>query len=201
MRVTADARSRPHLPESFERMLDLTPEVPVHTRLAVLLAVSLFGVSNPVLATQKGSTRLPDGPAVGGSMDRFLYEGSGVTALSFRMTFLRRNSAGTELGISLFPEALQFGALILAPDVGPSYNISLPGATVLLKGGGSALLGLGGGVAAVPGVHLGGGLLVRAGPRAALRLDVIRHWYLSESEFEPIWSIGLGFTGLPRLRS
>jgi hypothetical protein len=172
----------------------------VRTCPLVLLAVSLFVLPVGGNAAQKASGRLPNGAAIGGSMDRFLYEGTGVTALSFRVTALRHNAVGTELGVSLFPEALEYGALLLAPDVGPAYNISLPGATVLLKAGASALLGLGGVFAGVPGVHLGGGVLLRAGPRAALRVDVIRHWYLSDQEFEPIWSIGVGFSGLPRLR-
>jgi hypothetical protein len=172
----------------------------MRTRQLVLLAVSLIVLPTFGNAAQKGSGRLPDGAAVGGSVDRFLYEGTGVTALSFRITALRHNAVGTEVGVSLFPEALEYSALFLAPDVGPAYNISLPGATVLVKAGASALLALGGGFAGVPGVHLGSGVLLRAGPRAALRVDVIRHWYLAEQEFEPIWSIGVGFTGLPRLR-
>jgi hypothetical protein len=170
----------------------------MRTRLLILLAAASLSLPETAIAVQR--SRLPDGVAVGGSVDRFLYEGTGVTAVSYRLTSLRQHAMGTEIGVSLFPDALQYGALLLANDLGPAYNISLPGATVLLKAGGSFVLGLGGGFAVMPGVHLGGGVLLRAGPRAALRLDVIRHYYLVEQNFEPIWSVGLGLSTLPRLR-
>jgi hypothetical protein len=204
MQVTFGDTARSHLPGSFGAHISPPAgEIFMRTLLLALLATSVSAMPLPAgtVAAQRAPGRLPDGLAIGGSMDRFLYEGTGVTAVSFRLTSLRQNSAGTEVGVSLFPQALEFGALLLAPDLGPAYNISLPGATLLVKAGGSALLGLGGGVGAIPGVHLGGGVLLRAGPQAALRLDVIRHFYLVESELEPIWSVGLGFSSLPRLRT
>jgi hypothetical protein len=34
--------------------------------------------------------------------------------------------------------------------------------------------------------------------RAALRLDLLRHFYLTEGELYPYWSLGFGFAVLPR---
>jgi hypothetical protein len=125
-----------------------------HMRTTLLLLLvstlpAMPGMVSGTLAAQEAAGRLPDGPALGGSMDRSLYEGSGITAVSFRLSSLRRNGVGSEVGVSLFPEALP-GGLLLAPDLGPAYNISLPGATILLKAGGSAILGIGQGIGAIP---------------------------------------------------
>ena len=168
----------------------------------VLVGLALAALNGTRSVAAQESSRLPDGDAVGGSMDRLIDEGFESTLMSFRLSQLRQNSVGTEIGVSLFPEALVAGGLILAPDIGPAYNISLPDATVLLKAGGSAIVGLGQGlVAAVPGWHLGAGLIVRAGPRAGVRFDVIRRFYRNEGRTEGMWSLGFGLTYLPRLRA
>jgi hypothetical protein len=162
----------------------------------VALAVLLWLTPIPRLSAQ--GRLLPDGPAVGGSVDQFRYEGESITALTFRYSGLRSRHLGSEIGISLFPQAVQFGALYLAPDVGPAFNLSVPRATLLMKAGLSTLTGLGGGFSFVPGYHLGGGMIVQIGNRAGLRVDVIRHTYLIDSESETLWSVGLGFTALSR---
>lgn len=133
------------------------------------------------------------------TFDRFLYDGSGITAFSYRLSGVRPGRLGPEIGVSLFPQALLSRALILAPDFGAAYNLPLPPTTLLLKAGGSAVAGLAGDVLFIPGFHLGAGLVVRIDSRTGVRLDVIRHTYLAFGESAPIWSVGLGFTSLPRL--
>lgn len=95
------------------------------------------------------------------------------------------------------------GVLALAPDLGASYNLPLPGGSLLIKAGGSALGALAtAGVLFVPGFHMGGTVVVQTGNRSGLRIDVIRHYYLpGGGEIEPIWSAGLGFALLPRVGS
>jgi hypothetical protein len=139
--------------------------------------------------------------AKGVTLDRFIYEGSGITAVSFRLSTLRQGAMGPELGVSLFPDALRARALLLASDFGPAYNIPLPYTLLQVKAGASAITGLGGGILFVPGFHVGGGLIVRIDDRTGVRIDAIRHYYLVDTETEPIWSIGFGFTSLPRGRS
>ena len=39
---------------------------------------------------------------------------------------------------------------------------------------------------------------MRVDSRAALRLDLLRHFYLSDGEVSPLWSMGFGFAVLPR---
>lgn len=155
---------------------------------------TLVSTLPPSLAAQ--GAKLPDGPAVGGSVDQFLYEGQHLTAVSFRFSKLRAGRVGSEIGVSLFPDALAAGALYLAPDLGPAFNASGPGFSLLLKGGISSLAGLGGGSVFIPGYHFGGGLIVEVGKRFGIRVDAIRHVYLIDNESEIFWSVGLGFTGL-----
>jgi hypothetical protein len=168
-------------------------------RSVVAVLFTLLGPTTLVAQTERGRA-LPDGPAVGAGVDRFIYEGTGITAVTFRFSGLRSRAMGSEIGVSLFPDALAAGALYLAPDLGAAFNLSGSDFTVLAKGGISALAALGGGFGFVPGYHLGGGLIVRLGERSGIRLDVVRHFYLIDNENEGIWSVGLGFTVLPRAR-
>jgi hypothetical protein len=161
---------------------------------------SAIGLPAPLRAQDSPGIRL-EGISNGATLDRFTYEGSsGETAFTYRLTGLRPGTLGPELGVSLFPKALAARILVWATDVGAAYNISVPGVTVLIKGGGSALTGLSSDVFFLPGVHLGAGAIIRLDKRTGLRLDAIRHLYFEDGETEPIWSIGLGFCSLPRLR-
>ena len=133
-------------------------------------------------------------------MDWFMEDGSALWAMSYRFSTLRPGAVGAELGVSLFSQFLSVGVLALAPDLGASYNISVPGGSLLIKAGGSAVTALGtAGVLFVPGVHVGGALIVPTDGRSGLRIDVIRHYYLPRGgEIQPAWSLGLGFAILPR---
>ena len=140
------------------------------------------------------------GRAMGVSMDRFMENGSGIIAMSYRFSDLRPGRLGTEIGVSTFPQTLFGRTLLLMPDVGAAYNISLPVGSLLLKGGGSAIAVLGPpGVFFAPGFHVGGALMVQTGSRSGLRIDVIRHYYWVDGrEIQPVWSVGLGFAILSR---
>jgi hypothetical protein len=169
--------------------------------IAILLS-GLLVATPPAgsLIAQQSPSRLSS-QAKGVTLDRFIYEGSGITAVSFRLSTLLPGAMGPELGVSLFPDALRARALLLASDFGPAYNIPLPYTVLQVKAGASAITGLGGGILFVPGFHVGGGLIVRIDDRTGVRIDAIRHYYQVDAETEPIWSIGFGFTSLPRGRS
>jgi hypothetical protein len=166
--------------------------------LLLIGIIPMVGAPRVSLGAQGGPSRL-QGKALGGSIDRFSYEDVSITAFTFRYSGLRPGGLGPEVGVSLFPQGLPLAALILAPDFGGSFNVSVPGATLLLKGGASALTILAPQAAGFrPGYHVGAGLLLRMDNRTGLRVDVIRHFYQDGGETEAIWSIGLGFTTLPR---
>jgi hypothetical protein len=147
-----------------------------------------------VAQTSTGS-RL-QGISVGASLDRFLYEGTGVTAFTYRRSDLRPGSLSSEFSVSFFPQALVATALLFAPDFGAAYHVSLPQSTLLIKAGGSALTGVAADVVFVPGAHLGAGLIVRLDRQTGIRVDATRHFYMDAGETEAIWGIGIGFASL-----
>jgi hypothetical protein len=171
---------------------------------SVLLLLGAMSAPLPLarLEGQESRPRLA-GNAMGVSMDRFMYEGSSTMAMSYRFSTLHPRQLGAEIGVSLFPQTLPAGVLALAPDLGAAYNLPVPGGSLLIKAGGSAITAMGAaGVLFVPGFHLGGTIVVQTGDDSGLRIDVIRHYYLPGGEdIEPIWSVGLGFAVLPRARN
>jgi hypothetical protein len=177
--------------------------VPLYVAIWIALAALLLSLAAAVLPgrldAQQGRSPL-SGPANGISMDWFSESGSGLMAMSYRFSSLRPGRLSAEIGVSLFPQALPAGALLTAPDIGASYNITVPGGSLLLKAGGSAIAALGvWGASFVPGGHVGGTLLLNTGEFSGVRVDVIRHYYSgSGGEINPVWSIGLGFAILPR---
>lgn len=165
------------------------------TLLATGIWLSILSL--PCRATQ--APRELKGSAVGGSVDRFIYDGEGTTAVSFRFSELRPRAFGSEVALSLFPNAFESGTLLLAPDLGFAYNASTGNMTLLAKAGLSTVLALGGaGADFYPGLHLGAGMVIRAGERVGMRIDAVRHTYLAGEGSEALWSIGLGITSLPR---
>lgn len=166
--------------------------------LPVVLSVmpSRLAAQDTLRGTSPAQLRLK--PAVGASVGRFMYEGTGVTTVSFHYSGLKPKGLSTEIAAALFPDALQVGALLLAPDIGAAYDVRGTGFDLLLKGGMSALVGVGGGFAFQPGFHIGSGLLIRSGKASGVRLDVVRHIYLINQQSEGMWSVGMGFTSLPR---
>jgi hypothetical protein len=172
---------------------------PVLPGLLMTLALSAVAVG-PVAGQQPSKTGL-EGTSKGVSLDRFLYDGTGETAFSFRLTQLRPGRIGPDFSVSMFPQALAASALVWATDFGGAYNISAANTTILLKGGASALTGIARDLLFVPGVHVGAGLIIRLDTHTGIRLDGVRHFYFEDGETEPIWSIGLGFCILPGVRS
>jgi hypothetical protein len=165
--------------------------------LLPLLLAAKVGLAHP----QSRIAPLPDGRALGGAVETFRYEDEGaITAFSFHLSQLKHNGLGLELGMGMFPEYLQLPALVVTPDVGVGFNLSLPAITLLLRGGAGAIVALGGQSTGefLPGGHLGGAVLLQVDRRAALRADLLRRWYLVGGETEPFWSFALGFSILPR---
>jgi hypothetical protein len=104
---------------------------------------------------------------------------------------------GSELSVSLFPQALIARALLFAPDLGAAYNMSIPRSTLLIKAGASALTGVSTDIIFIPGAHLGAGIILRIDERTGIRIDAIRHYYFDTGETEAIWSLGFALASLP----
>jgi len=167
----------------------------MRTTVLLLVALTLPTVSRMAHA-QHGMPYLPHGAALGVSATRFsetLRLDESATAVTFRRSALRRNRIGLELDAGIFPQALP-AAVIATFDVGPGYNLTLPGATLVFRGGGGAVVGFGGGALMIPGANLGASAIIRLESRAALRLDLLRNFYLNE---EKCIRSGVSEWGLP----
>jgi hypothetical protein len=177
--------------------------VPLYVAIWIALAALLLGLVTAVLPGRLDAQQTPSplsGPAQGISMDWFGESGAGLMAMSYRFSSLRPGRLRPEIGVSVFLQALPAGVLLTAPDIGASYNVTVPGGSILLKAGGSAIAAMGvWGASFVPGAHVGGTLLLNTGQWSGVRVDVIRHYYWpSGGDINPVWSIGLGFAILPR---
>jgi hypothetical protein len=161
-----------------------------------LVLVFGAGTVQPVEAQMRADARLT-GVSVGAGLDRFIYDGTATTAFTYRRSDLRPGMLGPELSVSLFPEALVARALLFAPDLGAAYNISMPRATLLIKAGASALMGLNTDIIFVPGAHLGAGIVLRIDERTGIRIDATRHYYFDTGQVEAIWSVGFALASLP----
>lgn len=164
----------------------------------VLLAVTLPAA----LPAQGDPARIPPGTALGITVDRFAIDDVHLLAGTFHVSSLRPGSLTPEFGIGLFPQALSAMVLVTNLDVGGAFNIPLPHATLLLRGGVSGLFAFGsGGAGALPGVHYGASLLVRIAGRNGIRFDAIarRAVFLPYGVSPPFFSLGVGITSLPAL--
>lgn len=167
-------------------------------RLSALALALCGGAIVPGLAAQARPATLPRGSSLAFTASRFIVDGSGsdfgLKALTLRYTTLRPNSLSFDLGAGLvFAE--EAGALSL--EAGPAFNISIPGATVLLRGGLTGVVAGGGGVL---GGYAGVGMLFRIANGIGFRLDVARHQYATGDESIGAWQLGGGVAFLPRIR-
>jgi hypothetical protein len=145
---------------------------------------------------------LPEGPALGGSLEIVGAEGVRSPFVSLRLTELVQNRFSREVSLGVLPEGLREGVLVLLLDAGPVYNAALPNTTVLLKGGVS-MVGImsGGGGGAALGLHLGIGGITRIGPTTGLRLDLSQRFFGLPGDLSVgVLGAGIGLTRLPRAR-
>ena len=108
----------------------------MHSPLSFVAVAVLAAL--PVQAQQRPQP-LPDGSAVGASAGVFTAGGESLFALSLTASELRAGRASADFSLALSPQALGYGVLLLATDVGPAFNVAMPGITVLLKGGPSVV--------------------------------------------------------------
>jgi hypothetical protein len=169
----------------------------LYRALLALCTLGCIAAARPCIAQELPDHKLV-GTSTGLSLDKFIYDGARETAFSLHWSSLRPFRLRPEVTVALFPQALLAPALVLAPDFGAAYNISVPYATLLLKAGGSGIAAVGRTAQFIPGAHLGAGFVLRIDDRTGIRLDAARHFYISNQEVEPVWSIGIGLSGLRR---
>jgi len=163
------------------------------------LALALCGTAIvPGLAAQTRPATLPRGSSFAITGGRLLFDGSdsdvAIKSLTLRYTTLRPNGVSFDLGAGL---VVGDAAGAFSLEVGPAFNISIPGATLLLRAGGTGIVAGGGGLV---GGYAGVGVLFRVANGVGFRLDVARHQYATGRESFGAWQLGGGIAVLPRIR-
>ena len=165
---------------------------------------ALLAVTIPAaLPAQAAPARIPPGTALGVTVDRFEIDDVRLLAGTFHLSSLKPGNLTPEFAIGVFPQAISAMVLVTNLDVGAAFNVPLPHATLLLRGGASGLFAFGsGGAGALPGIHYGASLLVRIAGRNGIRFDAIarRAVFLPYGVSSPFISLGVGITSLPGLR-
>jgi hypothetical protein len=165
-------------------------------------ATSLFLVAlciNPVTArAQVGA--FGSGTAVGVTVQAISTEDGfvEVPAVELHITSIRPSGFALDVGLATLPSALAAGFFLIAPDLGVGRVLPVGGGALILKGGPSAVLvGSGAGGGGAVGIHVGAAALVRLGPRAGLRLEVVPRFYAFGGGGFQLTTFGIGLTSLP----
>lgn len=169
--------------------------MPVRLQRTVTLAVALAAACGSLATAQRPPDSLAwlRGSAVSLGFEQLRYEDDGITLFALRATTLNPRAASVDFG--LMAAAREGGAAFLA-DFGPAFNVALPDAVVLLRGGVSTIVA--GGL--VAGGYLGAGVIARFGEGVGLRLDLTRRYFTTGDETVGLWGIGAGITILTRAR-
>jgi len=182
-----------------------TPSRRAAARTSLTLPLCLAAVAGVVTPTsaQQAPQEIAGGHTGGVSVGTLNLGPSGVTMVTVRWTDLRRHAPAAELGLAFAPFELGEDRRVFAAEFSTGRNISLPGATLLLKAGVSGL-GIdtpGGRSELYPGFHTGFGTVARAGQGGlGFRIDVTHHFYYDpdRDDLLPVWSVGVGLTSIPR---
>ena len=130
----------------------------------------------------------------GTSVERFQGVGR-LTVVSFRRTNLAAVGYGSDIALGFAPDYLGIRTLLLDLDAGFAYSVPVGPAKLLLKGGGTALVGIGALRDIYPGLQAGVAAIVPLEQRCALRLDLGRRVYLVPGDdVYRFWSVGIGLT-------
>ena len=160
---------------------------------AVLIALALAAAPSTAAAQ---SPRFE-----GGSFERYLGEGLGNMAFTYRRTDTARNGLGLDFGAGVFPAALAVRIVRLQIDAGFARTQFLGPAALILKAGTGTRLDLGLEPGLVPGFQAGLAAVVRLQRDCGLRVDLTRRVSFPEGGTVSRWSIGIGLSAMPPRRS
>src|SRR5262245_24769595 len=151
------------------------------------LGILILALAPALLAAQSSAT-LQAGTLIDEDLNAF--------EIGVRFSPAHANSVGLAVSFDALPQAFSAGALIGLLDLSLAGNVELAPqgvARLELRAGGSALGGIGGGIAgAFGGYHVGGGLLFGSEAPIGVRADYTWRVLLVEHETYPLPSFTLG---------
>lgn len=160
-----------------------------------------FVLAVPALGAQ-ADPRIPDGRAIGVTVDRLMLESNPqarIMTFTFHYTELKRNALGPDISIGTAPTILAAMHLPIGVDVGGGYNIALPRVSIIPRAGASAVMLIGPYVSGYAlGYHFGASVLINVGGRDAIRLDITRRSYFRDHFNRGYIAIGIGVSGIPK---
>ena len=162
----------------------------------ILIAITLCIGAGEVQAQWDSGPPVSPGLIHGFSVERYQFDQS--LTFSYRATRYHPGKPGFDLGVGILPHWLANGVLAGTVELGAAQASTMGSSLLFLRVGTGAFVVAGqnlGGFA--PALHGGLALVVPLDPRTALRFDVGEHMYLIDHEFEPRWSLGVGFAVLP----
>jgi hypothetical protein len=118
---------------------------------------------------------------------------------TLRANNLTRGRLGSDFALVFFSDGISFWPPVLTAGLqaGLAYRIPAGPASLLLKGGGAAIVvaSVGGEqmLHIIPGVHWGLGFLLPLDAKSLIRADLTRHLYTRDSRSLGLWSFGVGF--------
>jgi hypothetical protein len=166
----------------------------------ILWAALLLNLVVGDAIAQQRDRRIPDGQALGFTIDRFTKDGDGdLISFTFHVTQLKRGGMGPDFGIGTFPRVLAGLHLALTLDADAAFNIALPLMTILPRGGASTIMIAGSEVTGFGlGYNYGVSVLFNFNARDAFRIDITRRKYLEGDLFDGgVLTIGIGVSGVP----
>lgn len=146
------------------------------------------------LCAQEPSALIPEGESITFGYGQLRVDESDIQAgeVLVRFAQLTQHQISGDLTLGLFPGA---GSGAVGMEGGPAWNVPLSRASILIRTGLTTVLANGGGLI---GGYFGVGLVMRAGGRVGLRLDLARHRYLAGNGGVGAWQVSVGLTLLPR---
>lgn len=173
-------------------------------RVSALLAAGLLAAVPAPGVAQRHVDLIPSGSAVGMTGDLWVVPGLSGYSLpmaTLRVSQLHPAGISPDFSLGLSPQLLLAGGALLLPDLDIAYTTALPGVDLVVTAGGSAVFLLGPDLAGgLFGVNGGVSALIRIAPRTALRIGATYRPFLDQGGMLSTFSLGVGFSSLPKGR-
>ena len=132
------------------------------------------------------------GTAVEGGVS--LVGGASAFQIGIRGTTAKPGGLGVDFAIATYPDVLANGAFAALSDLALEYRAPLgDAATASIRAGGSALLASADGLtASAGGLNAGGGVIIRLGQKAGLRMDYTYRLFFTGGQTASLSSLTFG---------
>jgi hypothetical protein len=170
---------------------------------AGLFLATVIMIADPARAVAQGQDLvIPQGYAVGLTGDLWIFavnRGYATPMATLRLSGLHRGGITPEFAVGVAPLVALESAVLVQPDLDLAYNISLPGMSLLLAAGVSAVLQPeAGSLGRILGGNIGLSALASTAEGHGVRVNGAFRPLFDSGGMIPTFSFGLGITTLPK---